>query len=149
MFEKLLNELSSYVSKVVISFIDMYKNTLKNNSSLKIIKMEEKDIYYIAEKFGEISRKYNIPIQTCAEKYNFSNYGFKTDACISNEYINNLTQSNKKYKKARKRKYCNCIETVDIGMYNSCKHLCKYCYANYNEKEVNENFNKLLKEIDR
>ena len=29
---------------------------------------------------------------------------------------------------------------VDVGDYNSCKHLCKYCYANYDEAKVNENY---------
>lgn len=29
---------------------------------------------------------------------------------------------------------------VDIGVYNSFKHFCKYCYANYDEKSVNNNF---------
>ena len=29
---------------------------------------------------------------------------------------------------------------VDIDVYNSCKHFSKYCYANYNESCVNNNF---------
>lgn len=29
---------------------------------------------------------------------------------------------------------------VDIGVYNSCKHFCKYCYANYDENKVKVNF---------
>jgi len=27
----------------------------------------------------------------------------------------------------------------DIGVYNTCSHFCKYCYANYDEKKVREN----------
>jgi hypothetical protein len=41
--------------------------------------------------------------------------------------------------KARNRKECNCVEMVDVGVYNSCKHLCKYCYANYDEKGTGKN----------
>ena len=29
---------------------------------------------------------------------------------------------------------------VDIGVYNSCKHFCKYCYANYDENKVINNY---------
>ena len=29
------------------------------------------------------------------------------------------------------RPACGCVQSVDIGMYNSCAHACRYCYANY------------------
>ena len=41
--------------------------------------------------------------------------------------------------KARKGLSCHCVEMVDIGVYNTCKHFCKYCYANYDEKKVISN----------
>ena len=43
---------------------------------------------------------------------------------------------------SRKTTYCDCVEMVDVGAYNTCLHFCKYCYANYSEKEVIKN-NKL------
>lgn len=35
---------------------------------------------------------------------------------------------------------CNCVEMVDIGIYNSCPYFCKYYYANFNEEKVKDNF---------
>ena len=31
---------------------------------------------------------------------------------------------------------------IEIGFYNYCKHFGKCCYANFNEKLVNDNFKK-------
>nr|WP_302810292.1 DUF1848 family protein [Eubacterium ventriosum] len=31
------------------------------------------------------------------------------------------------------RKECACFMGNDIGAYNTCLHMCKYCYANYDE----------------
>ena len=80
-----------------------------------------------------------MTVQTCFEDRNLTEYGFIKEDCLSHELAYYLT--GKKYKswKSRKGGKCNCVEMVDIGAYNTCKHFCKYCYANYDENKVNNN----------
>ena len=37
------------------------------------------------------------------------------------------------------RESCACYLACDIGAYNTCGHLCRYCYANHDERAVREN----------
>ena len=80
-------------------------------------------------------------VHTCNEERNLTEYGFIKDDCLSKKLAFKLTGKvyNKKWK-ARKNVPCECIEMVDVGVYNSCKHFCKYCYANFDEKKVNDNY---------
>nr|MBP3258551.1 DUF1848 domain-containing protein [Bacilli bacterium] len=141
-FETICELLDGYVSKILISFIDDYKNVRNNYRVLKYRKLSENDYRRIGLSFSEIANKHNMVIHTCSEERNLVEYGFIKDDCMSKELALKLT--GKKYRKwnARNNKYCNCVEMVDIGVYNSCKHFCKYCYANFDEKKVIENYNK-------
>lgn len=48
-----------------------------------------------------------------------------------------------KLKDKGQRKECGCIVSKDIGQYNTCMHLCVYCYANFSEKVVRKNLEKI------
>ena len=116
---------------------DEYKNVLKNKNVLQYRKFTEEDYKIIGKNFNKIAKLNNMKVQTCFEDRNLTEYGFTKGECLSHELAYRLT--GKKYKSWKARK-CNCVEMVDIGVYNSCKHFCKYCYANYDEKIVNNNF---------
>ena len=38
------------------------------------------------------------------------------------------------------RLFCGCIVSKDIGEYNTCPHLCEYCYANATKQQAIENW---------
>lgn len=40
------------------------------------------------------------------------------------------------------RQFCGCMVSKDIGEYNTCPHLCEYCYANASKKKAVENYNR-------
>lgn len=145
-FDKLCSLLNGYVNKIIVSFIDDYKNVRKNENILNFREFTEKDYEIIGKNFSRIAKENSMTVQTCFENRNLVEYGFIKGECLSHELAYKLT--GKKYKtwNARKGANCNCVEMVDIGVYNSCKHFCKYCYANYDEKQVNNNFNSHFKD---
>lgn len=140
-FTKLCSLLKGYVKIIIVSFIDNYKNVRKNLPYLKYRSFTEEDYKLIGENFSKIAKDNNMVVQTCFEERNLTEYGFIIGECMSKELAYKLTGKTYKKWQARKGNACNCVELVDIGVYNSCNHLCKYCYANYDESKVKENIN--------
>lgn len=138
-FTKLCSLLKEYVNTIIVSFIDNYQNVRKNLPYLKYRSFTEEDYKLIGENFSKIAKNNNMVVQTCFEERNLTEYGFTKGECMSKELAFKLTGKTYKKWQARKGNACNCVELVDIGVYNSCNHLCKYCYANYDESKVKVN----------
>lgn len=141
-FDKLCKLLKGYVNKIIVSFIDDYKNVRKNKNILKYKEFTENDYKEIGNSFSKSAKENNLIVHTCFEDRNLTEYGFTKGECLSHELAFKLTGKTYKSWTARKERKCNCVNMVDIGAYNTCPHLCKYCYANYEENIVYKNTKK-------
>jgi len=139
-FLKMVSLLDGYVKKIIVSFIDDYKNVRNNMNVLRVKKFSNRDLASIGKSFSQSASLHGMTVQTCFEDVDLVEYGFIKGECISHEMAYKLTGKTYKNLTARKERKCNCVQMVDIGMYNSCRHLCKYCYANYDEKNVWQNY---------
>ncbi|MCH4885960.1 DUF1848 domain-containing protein [Acidaminobacter sp. JC074] len=123
-FEKLCKRLRGSVETCIISFVEFYKKIEKASKDFHRIDDKKKD--ELAMTLKKIAGKYDIQLKSCG-----SYDGIEKAACIDESIIRDMgiTGYNKdKYQ----RKDCNCLESIDIGAYNTCVHDCTYCYANYN-----------------
>lgn len=128
-FNKLCTILKGYVSKVIVSFVDDYKNVRNNHLDYHEPSNEE----YL--KLKEAFEKNDMKIVSCMEnKYHI---GDEKDCCISIKYAFERTG---KFFKEWKARDCHCVNMVDVGAYNSCLHGCKYCYANFDSKQIVSNY---------
>lgn len=128
-FNKLCTILKGYVSKMIVSFVDDYKNVRNNHLDYHEPSNEE----YL--KLKEAFEKNDMKIVSCMEnKYHI---GDEKDCCISIKYAFERTG---KFFKEWKARDCHCVNMVDVGAYNSCLHGCKYCYANFDSKQIVSNY---------
>lgn len=138
-FDKLCKNLNGYVNKIIVSFMDEYKNVRSNKNILKYRAFTREDYKKIGEAFSKSAHDNGMSVQTCFEDEDLTQYGFVKGECLSHELAYILTGKKFKSSNVRKEKKCECVQMVDIGDYNSCMHMCKYCYANYDEKMVSSN----------
>lgn len=142
-FEKLAKILHPYTKKCTFSFIDMYRNTEKNVKGLALQPFPIEQQIYIAKNLADIAHSYGLQIDTCAEGIDLEQYGIQHARCIDDRLLSELIGCPLKVGKDKNQRLeCGCIESIDIGTYNTCRNGCLYCYANYSQKSVQTNSQK-------
>ena len=129
-FAYMAEALAGYTKTVVISFIDLYEKTKKNFPEVRSVRREDRLL--LGKAFIEIAGEAGMTVRPCAEGNELAEFGADCSGCMTVAmYEKALGQRLKVPKQPGARKECACYLGGDIGAYNSCGHLCRYCYANY------------------
>jgi len=156
---------------LVFSFADIktYNKVQNNLKKEKIIYKEftQNDMISFAQGLNEKNIKLGLQIATCAENIALEKYNIFHNKCIDDDLLIKLFNSDselmnflgveiqqpdlfsdiktitkkKNLKDKGQRELCGCIQSKDIGQYNTCPHECVYCYANTSKQIAKDNFN--------
>jgi sulfatase maturation enzyme AslB (radical SAM superfamily) len=86
-----------------------------------------------------------MKLYSCAEGEDLEGIGIGIGHghCIDAGLVRELFGSSRRFAKDKyQRKECGCVESVDMGIYNTCSFQCAYCYANASPKMIAANLKK-------
>lgn len=142
-FGALAERLHEYTDRCTLSFIDHYRKTERNARPLGIIKATLEQKLELMGRFSAIAAKYDLKLDACAEEIELEQFGIARASCIDKARLERIGGYALNIGRDRnQRPECRCAESIDIGMYDTCKNGCLYCYANYSPKAARENFSK-------
>ncbi len=140
-FRQIAESLRGHTSRCVISFLDMYAKIRKSMDSIRPYFPTESEMAAFGKKLAEIAGGSGINVMACAEKADLSAAGIGRSSCIDKELTERIVGCRLRAGKDRnQRAECGCMESIDVGMYNTCRNGCLYCYANDDTEKALRNW---------
>ena len=128
-FEKIAAALDGFTKTAVISFIDLYAKVKRNFPEAREVTKEQR--LSLGKEMIKIASAHGMTLKPCAEGDELAPFGADCGGCMRiGDYEKAIGKKLNAPKKKGARAECACYLSCDIGAYNTCKHLCKYCYAN-------------------
>lgn len=136
-FESLCAQLCGFTDTVVISFIDLYAKIKKTG----LQEIPGGMVETLSQSIGQTAKKYGLHMQTCCEKADLTSYGIRPGACLEEAFLEAACGYALEMKPDKgQRTGCNCMESIDIGAYNTCPGGCVYCYATSKLQTAESNY---------
>lgn len=137
-FGELARALAGYTRTAVISFIDLYEKTKRNFPEAQAVSPADK--LALGRALIAIARQNGMVVKPCAEGDALAAYGADCSGCMTVATYEKAVGSALRVPAfTPARAGCACYLSCDIGAYNTCGHLCRYCYANYDAATVRAN----------
>ena len=136
-FDQIAETLQGYTERCVISFVDRYAKNSKNLGQIGVYELEKETLETFAVKLAESAAVHGMTVASCAEVMDLSHCGIRHSSCIDRALIEEIIGCPLKVSKDKnQRSECGCVESVEVGTYDTCKNGCLYCYANSSQKQV-------------
>jgi hypothetical protein len=137
-FDSICRCLKGSIDTAAVSFISEYPKHQYTFPQLMTVPVDVRRRMIV--NFTRIASGYGITVKLCGENFSyFSDLPVKFGGCLTYDLYEKVIGYPLKREKYQRLRSCDCVMGHDIGTYNSCLHMCRYCYANYLEDDVKSN----------
>ncbi|MBD3241487.1 MAG: DUF1848 family protein [Chitinivibrionales bacterium] len=164
--ERIASALEGATHKLVVSFVDIerYPKVKRNlaRANARCRRPSGPQVHELAATLADIGAGHGMTVATCAEELDLREYGIEHNRCIDDallrrefggdrelmaflgegvrdDRMDSALMKRHPLRDKGQRSRCGCIVSKDIGRYDTCPHLCVYCYANSSPQAVARN----------
>ncbi len=144
-FAHIADALSGYADRVIISLLQPYRSVMRALSEIPGLRLVDHgtpgtELQGLLRDLARDATKRGLAIQSCADPRVAAIPGIEPGACISEELIQAAGAPQElRPRAANQRTHCRCLESRDIGAYETCLFGCRYCYATHGAAKAREN----------